>query len=415
MNTLQSWSCGGLLALAGILAQGGAFQAAAQTPGSGNSGAPYGMVTYYTATTGQNGLIACPSGWTAYQPALGYMILATTDPTQYGQTQGTAMSGDKAQPAHVHPVTLTAQIDSHESYGGGGSHKPYAQSGSFKTTGVSNTGTTGYGFIQFVICEATTQGVTDTMPLGTVAYFDAGATNSTCPANWGPLNAASGYFVMAGDQGMTIGTPSAGAPQSGNSNWNVNTPFPTHTHPSGLVQTLQPPPMGMDEAAMGGSDKAMDNPIQFNATLGANPDPVVPAIAMMICQKSTGPNTPTGFPPLMSFYYSSTTGCPPNSGPAIGAGGNFVLGIPEGGNPSLPGQYTQGAVIGTPLSGQTGLPGPAHVNPISMTVDIGDNTTKHYGSATTYAQGGSYTISGYSAPANIQLPYIPLLLCTYNG
>lgn len=427
MNAIRSI----LPAVAVLLAPAGS-PAAAQAPADDSYGAPLGMIAYYTAASEKDGQISCPSGWTAYQAALGYMILATTDSSQFGVTRGTALSGDLAQPMHSHPMTVKYTIDGHKSWGGSGSSQPYAQSGSYSPTGTSGAGPTGYGFVQYVICQATASIQHDTMPANAVAYFDKAATSGACPSGWGLLNSASGYFIMAGSQNMQIGTPIAGASQNqnGTSNtwWNVNYAFPTHQHASYLTQTYTPPMKNMTKAAMGGGLKAMDNAIEFYATLGSNTGEVVPAIALMTCQKSTGaaaataggaaPATPggaandfTGIPDSISFYFSSTKGCPPGSATELGAAGSFILGIPNGSNPSL-GGYTQGGHVGTPLD-DPGSSVPWHVNPVSLPIELGSLTSGHGGgSKTHYAEGGAYTVTGISGPAQIQIPLYPLLLCS---
>jgi hypothetical protein len=342
------------------------------------------------------------------------MVLATTDSKQFEQTQGTALSGDLSQPTHTHPFTITASLDEHASSSGSGSHSPLAQSGSHSATGLSDAGTTGYGFIQYVMCESTNQSATDQMPIGSIAYFDTNVTNGGCPSNWGPLNSASGYFIMVGNTSWNIGTPSPGAAQQGNPNWNVTVPFPTHGHSSNSpMYTFTPPVMALGGTSGGVSHlKSMDNPIDVNATLGQNTEPVVPAIALLVCQKTSGASNADGVPTNIAFYYSSTTGCPTGSGPAAGAGGNFPLGIPAGGNPSLGNYYTQGAVLGTPWSPSN--PNPAHSHTLSGTLDLGDLTSPYGGSTTHYATGGSYPVSGSSGSTSIQLPFVQYLLCSAN-
>lgn len=416
MRTLRLIS--GLLAVAVAAAPLGARPAMAQAPSSSNNGAPEGMIAYYTATANGGGTVSCPGGWTAYQTATGYMILATTDSNQVGKTQGQALSGDLAQPLHSHPGSASAHLDGHESWGGSGRSGPYAHSGNNGPYGfTSGAGTTGYGFMQLVLCEATTPGLTDTMPQGAIAYFDATVTSGNCPTNWGPATPNSGYFLMPSPTNGGIGNPSPGDPQNGSTKWDVTQTFPTHTHPSAVFATIQPPPMGMNKPATGGSDKAMDNPVPFSAELSANTDPVVPAIALLTCQKQTGTATGAGIASWITYYYSSTTGCPTGSGIVGGASGYFPIGIPEGGNP-LNGQYTQEGTIGNPLNLINISSTPhTHNHPIPyITPNLGLNTTEYYGTTTTYAQGGSnWTISGTSSTVAINLPYMPLLLCTFNS
>ncbi|WP_343716645.1 hypothetical protein [Inquilinus sp.] len=409
----------GLLAVAVAAAPLGAGTAMAQAQSNSSNGAPEGMIAYYTASANAGGTVSCPSGWTAYQAAAGYMILATTDSSQFGKTQGKALSGDLAQPMHSHPGSASGHLDGHQSYGGKGKSGPYAQSGNNGPYALtSGSSPTGYGFIQFVICVATASGVTDTMPTGAIAYFDSTATGGSCPPNWGLLNSDSGYFLIPSPTNGGIGAQSPGDPQpanNGSTNWNVNEPFPPHTHPSAVFTTFTPPALGMGQPAAGGSDKAMDNPIQWDAELSNNSDPVVPAIALMVCQKQTGTAQGAGIPSWITFYYSSTTGCPTNTGIVNGASGYFPIGIQEGGNP-LDGQMTQGGTVGTYID----LPDPsatshAHSHSIpSMTVNLGGNTTSYPGHQTTYAAGGQYQINGGAASdVTIHLPYIPLLLCYF--
>jgi hypothetical protein len=403
-----------ILMLLAVLVQGCAVKPAGQDASSSSNGAPYGMIAYYTATSGQNGIISCPSGWSAFQPALGYMVLATTDPNQFEQTQGTALSGDLSQPTHTHPYSMTANVDYHSSVGGSGKSPPLAQSGTHSLTGVSDAGTTGYGFIQYVMCESINQQATDQMPIGSIAYFDTNVTNGGCPSNWGPLNSANGYFIMAGNPNWNIGTPSPGAAQQGNPNWNVTVPFPTHGHSSNTpLYTFTPPVVALSSAAMGQHLKSMDNEIDVYATLDSNTEPVVPAIALLVCQKTSGASNANGVPTNIAFYFSSTTGCPTGSGPAAGAGGTFPLGIPAGGNPSLGNYETQGAVLGTPWSPST--PNPGHTHGVTANLDLGDLSSPYYpGSSTHYAQGGTYTVTGQSGSTSIQLPFVQYLLCSAN-
>jgi len=380
--------------------------AGAQSSSTPTSAVPAGMVAYYTQpTTGAN--LQCPTGWNQYQPGQYRLIMATTNPSEFLVTNnGTPISQDQQSPQHSHPFAASWDIDDHASKPGSGSTKPFASAGSNNTTGTSNTGNTGYGFIQYLVCESPSTSNSDQVPYGALAFFDTTVTNPTtnggCPTNWSPVPQLDGFFLMPVAPNAQIGNTYNGP------GWNINS-FPTHQHPIATIGSFPLTVLGLDRGEGTSYVKTMANPVPVSVALGSNTTAVLPAIAMAICAK-TGSGTGNGLPAGISLFYSQTSSCPgSNWGLAIGAPGRLIIGI--GGNATTGvGSFTQGGTTGNSIT--TLGANPAHTHQVTVTADVGENTSSHdQGSETNYGKGGSYSVTGTSGSATIAIPYATFLLC----
>jgi len=150
-------------------------------------------------------------------------------------------------------------------------------------------------------------------------------------------------------------------------------------------------------------------------TLGPNTTAVLPAIAMAICEK-VGNGNGTGLPLGISMFYTLTGGCPGstygNWGLAIGAPGRLIIGI-GGSTTTGSGSFTQGGTTGNSIT--TFGANPSHTHQVTVTTNVGGNTSSHdQGSETNYGRGGTYSVTGASGSATIAIPYAAYLLCQVN-
>jgi hypothetical protein len=357
---------------------------------------PVGMVAYYTAP-GNPTTLDCPADWAQYTNGQGRLILGTTVPSEVGTMSNAAVpTADGQAPTHQHPFTANWSLSKQTSVGGSGPYKPFASSGNQSGGGMSGWGDSGYGFIQFLVCSSTTS-TGDQVPVNTIGYF----TTQTCPANWSPQTTLNGYFPMPvapnGPVSTTYNAPG----------WHVGS-FPTHTHPSATVASFAVQPLGVQYNGIASGAKASHNSVPITAQLQANTTDVLPAVALLVCQKTQGSGTGSGVPSGISLFYSQPNTCPVGSwGPTVGAPGLLLLGI--SGSTSLgPGSFTQGLIIGSSVT-----PGsnPSHNHPISITANLGNNSTDEQPGSDYYGQGGDYTANGTTSSATIAVPYVALLLC----
>lgn len=401
----------GATALLGLLATTPGAWAQTQPATQPTNQVPAGLVAYYTQA-GTPSTLTCPTGWSQYQPGQGRVILGTTVPGEVGTTNnGTVPTQDGEAPPHAHPFSASWNLNTSKSKGGSGSNQPFAASGSQSQNNGSMTqgGGPGYGFIQFLVCESPTPSTGDNTPVGTVAYF----TTQSCPANWQPQPSLNGVFPMPvapnGPVSQTFNYTSPG--------WHITSStansFPTHTH-SPTTNSAQMPVFTMQVQTVNrnGIDsgaKASTASVQISVTAQANTTDVLPAVALLACQKTEGSGSGAGIPIGMGLFYSSPNTCPVNGwNPAVGAPGNLILGI-SGSNQLGSQQFTQGLPIGASVTPGTN---PGHTHPVSVTANLGGNTSNHGSGDTQFAKGGNNTSSvGQTGDTAIAIPYVALLLC----
>ncbi|MGO4726952.1 MULTISPECIES: hypothetical protein [unclassified Inquilinus] len=382
-------------ALFGLLAAAPGAWAQAQSSTTNNT--PAGMVAYYTAP-GNPTTLDCPADWTQYQDGQGRLILGTTVAGEVGTKSNAAQpTADGQVPTHQHPFTATWNLNKQKSVGGSGQYKPFASSGGQSGGGTSGWGDSGYGFIQFLVCSSTTS-TGDEVPVNTIGYF----TTQTCPANWSPQTTLNGYFPLPvapnGPVSSTYNAPG----------WHVGS-FPTHTHPNATVASFAVQKLGVQYSGIASGAKASTDSVPVSAQLQANTTDVLPAVALLVCQKTQGSGTGSGVPSGISLFYSQANSCPVSTwGPAVGAPGYLILGI-SGSTSTGAGSFSQGLPIGSPLT--PGGTNPGHTHPISITADLGENTTGGTSGTVYYGMGGNYTATGTTSSATIAVPYVALLLC----
>ncbi len=122
----------------GLLATFSAADAAAQ-------GLPSGMIFF--VATGQ-----CPSGSSPAQNAAGRILIATTDTSQIGKTEGTPMA-DQKDNTHTHSGSMTVNLPEHRIAGASSCCNGQAtRKGAHTANITSEPATTNLPFIQLLVC-----------------------------------------------------------------------------------------------------------------------------------------------------------------------------------------------------------------------------------------------------------------------
>jgi hypothetical protein len=129
----------GMLTLTvGLLAALGAGDAVAQS-------LPKGMIFF--VATGQ-----CPSGSSPAQNAAGRILIAVTDTSQVGKTQGTPMA-DQQDNTHTHSGSMTVNLPQHSIAGASSCCNSQATTKGNHTANItSGPSTTNLPFIQLLVC-----------------------------------------------------------------------------------------------------------------------------------------------------------------------------------------------------------------------------------------------------------------------
>ena len=129
----------GMLTLTvGLLAALGAAEAAAQ-------GLPKGMIFFVTTSQ-------CPSGSSPAQNAAGRILIAVTDTSQIGKTQGTPMK-DQQDNTHTHSGAMTVTLTEHRIAGASSCCNGQATTKGDHTANItSEPATTNLPFIQLLVC-----------------------------------------------------------------------------------------------------------------------------------------------------------------------------------------------------------------------------------------------------------------------
>lgn len=412
----------GATALLGLLATTPVASAqTAITPPTPPNQIPAGMIAYYTQAGTPTNLV-CPSGWSQFQDGVGRVILGTTVASEVGNVNnGILPTTDGQAPPHSHPFSAGWYLSQAKSKGGSGSNAPFAASGYQQQNDAASTqgAGPGYGFIQFLVCESPTPSVGDTVPVGTVAYF----TTQSCPVDWQLQSTLNGAFPMPvapnGPVSQLFNYTTPGWHITVNSTSSAPGPnsFPTHSHGSTTDSSQMPVftmnHQTMDKNGIDSGAKASTGGVQITVWTGDNTTDVLPAVSLLVCQKvKTGSSTypiGSGIPDGIALFYSQPNTCPLNSwNPAVGAPGDLVIGI-GGSNVLGTKQFTQGLTIGAAVTPGTN---PSHTHPVSVTANLGWNTSNYGPGDTAFAQGGSQTSSvGSTGPAWIDIPYVALLLC----
>ncbi len=163
---------------AGLLAALGAADAIAQS-------LPPGMIFF--VATGE-----CPGGSSPAQNTAGRILVATTNTSHIGKTQGTPMA-DQQDNTHTHSGFMTVDLPVHEiaglTGGSGCCNGQATRKGIHKADITSGPSTTNLPFIQLLVCVAsgaTAALADDPIPTFTLAYF-----NSSCPPGWDNTSLAS--------------------------------------------------------------------------------------------------------------------------------------------------------------------------------------------------------------------------------
>ena len=130
--------------IATCLAAGwGAHPAEGQTPPA----APTGTVAFFN-------LNSCPSGWTSPALLQGQLILAVTDGSHSGDTNGESPLSNQEDRAHDHCYLTTVHLGSKSISGGSGCcNNQGAKKGDYPVSGVTDEGATELPFTQLGVCE----------------------------------------------------------------------------------------------------------------------------------------------------------------------------------------------------------------------------------------------------------------------
>jgi hypothetical protein len=366
------------------------------------SNVPIGMVSYFTAS----GQTTCPYGWTEASAAIGRLVLPVGTSGNAGISVGDSLT-DMTPPVHDHNFAGTASVDTHKSASGGGHTSGIIQSGGHSISGTSSAAELNYPFVQYLVCEAAASTGTDETPSGGYAFF----STSACPTGWSAATNLSGFFLLPGSNQFALGSTVGTAITVDASASTIN--LPTHTHSFSTSITVgQISFTGMTGTS---SAKGNANPVSVTATLAANSgstNQVVPAVTMLLCEKTGVTSLLQALPFGMSMFFSAQQ-CPTGFGIAAASAGSFVVGIGGtgtqaqtfGGRPLVPGQ-------GSGASGSLPMPSHSHAVP-STQVDLGNNSTYFAGGNDyTFGTGGDYDYSGTSGSTEVDLPYVPLMLCS---
>ena len=244
---------------------------------------------------------------------------------------------------------------------------------------------------------------TDDVPVGSYAFFSPSTTS--CPDGWAAATPFNGYFPMPANAQFPIGSVNGTPIQVNASAKTIG--LPTHSHSYSSTIDIN----SISFTGMAGSSKAKGgaSPVQVTATLGPNTSPVIPTVALLMCEKTQTLSLSSNMPLGMSLFFSAQL-CPANFGIAAGSSGNFLIGIDDKGS--------QGATYGgkSIAFNDTTMPSHIHSIPDGAQVNLGNNSTWVLGGSDyTFGKGGDYTYSGASDPTVVALPYAPLMLCTVTA
>ena len=230
--------------------------------GDTGDGIPTGAVSFFET--------ACPSGWAAYDAAIGRTIVSAV-PT--GERAVGAALMASTNPPHAHAVTATVALAKTGFVAAaGGANAGLASDGTVSKTVTSSSDAATVPWIAFPACKKTAMPGTAAPQRGLLVYLEA----ATCPAGWNPALDATGRYIvgrMTGAAGATFG----GAPLAPGE-------LRTHTHVVTGAITAAPHAIGTAGSA-GNQLWAAAGAQPFTSTTSAT-EASLPYVQLLACVAS---------------------------------------------------------------------------------------------------------------------------------
>jgi cysteine-rich repeat protein len=340
----------------------------------------------------------CPDGWAIEPRAAGRLVLGLNDVEAVGCTSGLALTlGEPLD--HEHDYWAEVDVPGAGIAGVSGCcNDSTGQSGTYTISGTSGPCEDHTPRIQQNLCafrgDTSIPAEGHPFPDGAILFFDAPA----CPAGWTALARANGRFVVplpeGGTPGAVFGTPL------------LDGELPLHAHDFSLDLVL---PECRLAALGGGNDGPLNKGTYPLANRTTEVSAAPPYVQFLICQAEPQLPPPEHREvrevpvPAGTIAFFDAEECPVGWSRSAPLEGRFLLGLIDGAAPLL----TEG---GEPLG-----PGEvrAHTHPISEVVSVPDHSVA-LASGCCYNQtgcDGDYDVSGSTAAASSDLPYIALRAC----
>ncbi len=144
----------------------------------------------------------CPSGWSAFTPLQGRLLLSVNDSFQAGNAVGFALS-DGEDRQHAHTVSGSFSFSSKHVAALGGGNTASAHSGQqplLPFLNLSLPSASGLPFLQLTACRFNVLSLqpAPSLPAGGISFWDPAATAAGCPEGSEPLQAAGGRLLALG-------------------------------------------------------------------------------------------------------------------------------------------------------------------------------------------------------------------------
>jgi hypothetical protein len=176
---------------------------------------------------------------------------------------------------------------------------------------------------------------------------------------------------------------------------------PTHVHEFAGVVDI--PPKGFASGVGANKDIAASGDALFTSIASSNPEPIVPLVTLLACQKSAMADGGTIAPGVTAFM--SLQNCLDGWGQTVGAPGRFMVGMAEGG--------TQGAAFGgTPMLHDEMARVHDHDAPFSFTLPNEDTDLAADKDGRDLGRSRTVQVTASTGPAEIELPFVVLQNCT---
>ena len=150
---------------------------------------PSGFATFFMSD-------GCPEDWQPVTDAQGRLIVSVASGASAGVMINTPLS-DQEDRVHDHSWASTINLPTRSVSAIGCCDDESARSGSYVVSGTTTSATSGYPFVQLLLCSfnPSIDDTLDGIPFGTIAYFDPSLRKS-CPPAWAPFTQGEGRFLV---------------------------------------------------------------------------------------------------------------------------------------------------------------------------------------------------------------------------
>ena len=349
-------------------------------------GFPQGFTTFFLGD-------ACPPNWVLLNETQGRLILSTDDGSNAGISLNPPLA-DQEDRQHAHGWSSLIDLPSKSVSAIGCCDDESCQSGTYPVSGDTTSSTSGYPFLQLILCSFLGDSSTPPaqVPFGTVAYFHPKV--ATCPPGWAPFTQSSGrYLVGSGETGSPTVISPNGAQEVGQD-------ASSHVHFFATqFDTVDQTFSGLAGCCNGGPSAQGTVEVSGDSYIDATG---VPYYSLLTCTQQN--STVESDLPDQALLFNIVQ-CPEGYVLATDQSGYLLVSLPSNG--------TAEAAFGSPTKLSSDNLTPSHFHYFSGSFSPPSAGVGLVAGCCTggYAHSQEYSFSGSTNPQTVDIPFLLLSLC----